>query len=253
VLGYLVTSATRRRLLELLWRHDASGSVSELAKRIDLSYAGTYRELQEMVRQGLATTQINGGAEVYVAASDHPDADLMRRLVSSSPRAADRNRVNNAVIRRRLRGLGAPLPDVPEQVDPEQREDVLVAGVGLAHADPTIARVLPFAFWRTRTEIDLDRLEAAARVAHEKQAVGFFLALTSELGGDRKLARWAERMRDGRVSRPRHFFQLPSTREGDRTAARRTPALARQWGFLMDLELDAFRSQFEKFGRDEAV
>jgi hypothetical protein len=44
----------------------------------------------------------------------------------------------------------------------------------------------------------------------------------------------------------RPFFALPSARAARGLAERRTPQVARDWGFTMDLDLDSFRSAFDK-------
>jgi hypothetical protein len=246
MLGYLVTSSTRRRLLELLWQRRETGTVSELAKAAGLSYAGTYRELQQMVRHGLATRTLHDGDEHYAAAFDHEDAELLQRLLAAPLRRA-RTTSTDAVTRGQLRALGAPLQDAEKPVAAGELEEVLVRGVELARRDATVARVLPIVFWRARDVLDRDRLEEVARARHQKQAVGLMLAIVARLGNDTRVARWSERLRDHRVSALRPFFEVPSTRAAERTAERRTPDLARDWGFAMSLQLEDFRSQFEKF------
>lgn len=246
MLTYLVTSSTRRRLLELLWRSRLEGNTRDLAKAAGLSYAGAYRELQQMVRHGLATRTIQNGEERYAAAFDHPDADLLQRLVAAPLRRA-RVTSDDGVTRGQLRALGAPLPDDERPVLENELEGVLVSGVELARRDATVARVLPIVFWRVRDTIDRERLEGLARARKQKHAVGLFLALAARLGKDARVARWSEQLRDHRVSALRPFFEIPSTRAADRTAERRTPELARRWGFAMSLQLDDFQSQFDKF------
>lgn len=253
MLDYLVTSSVRRRLLALLWSQGARGSVRELADSARVAYAGAYRELREMVRQGLATATVEHGVERYAAAVDHPDADVMRRLLTPRPRSTAPRDERGETARRQLRALGAPLPVDPVSVAPDERERVLVAGVELARRDPTVARVLPLVLWKQRDALNRERLELVARRSKEKHAVGFMLALTGELAGDRKLTRLAEQLRDRRVKRVRPFFELPATRSAEATALRRTPELARKWGYSMNLDMDSFRSQFEKFRNDAAV
>ena len=244
MLTYLVTSATRRRLLELLWRHDASGSATDLAKRAHLSFGAVYRELQAMKRNGLASAAVVDGREVYRAAGEHPDADLVRRLVtakSSAPMPEDAD-----LTRRRARALGAPLAVHPQRVEPADRELAIVDAVHLARRDATLARVMPVALWRQRDALDRPRLRRHARAAHESHATGFMLALTSELSGDASLDTWAEELRDHRARGTRPFFELPATRSARQQAERRTPAVARRWGYLLDLDLASFQSAFDK-------
>jgi hypothetical protein len=250
---YLVTSSVRRRLLALLWTEQARGSVRELAERAGVAYAAAYRELREMVRQGLATGAVADGVEQYSAATNFPDADLVHRLLATRPRTPVRRDEQQAVERGRLRSLGAPLPVDPAPVQDAELEEALVAGVELARRDPTVATVLPVVFWKQRGELDRERLEAVARKAKEKHAVGFVLALTGELSGDRKLSRLAEQFRDARVTRLRPFFELPDTRSARDTAERRSPEVARRWGYTLNLDLESLRSQFEKFTKHGAL
>jgi hypothetical protein len=246
MLAYLVTSRTRRRMLELLWRHGASGNVSQLAKRARVPFANAYRELKLMNDFGLVSVRVDGGQEVYAAANDHPDAELLRRLVATKPTNVAPDDDVSSVVRGRARTLGAPLAVSPEPVQHEQREEALVDAVRLARRDVTLARVLPVALsvqWKT---LDRSRLKKAAVRAREKHALGFLLALTAELENNPSLRLWAEGFRDHRVTSLRLFFTLPSARRSLDLANRRTPDLAREWGYLMDLDLDAFKSAFEK-------
>jgi hypothetical protein len=250
VFSYLVTSTARRKLLEALWRHGGSGTVAELAKRARTAYANAYRELHAMQRFGLATARIEAGREVFAANNDHPDATLMRSLVTSASYVPSFDRSAH-LVRGRLRALGAPLLESPEPV--EDREQALVEGVSLARHDPTVARVLPLAVWSQRETLDPEHLRDVARHEKVRHEMGFFLELTSELADDRAMQRLASTFRDHRVSGPIPFFLLPTTRAAEATAARRTPAVARRWGYVMDLDMDSIRSQFQKFTRDEAV
>jgi len=233
-------------MLELLWRHGAAGSASDLAKQARVSFSSAYRELTLMKEFGLVAVRVEDGREVYSAATDHRDAELLRRLVESRPSSAPPDDPACAAVRRRVRALGAPLAVPAEPVPEDQREEALVDAVRLARRDATLARVLPVALaaqWKT---LDRDRLERSAVRAKEKHTVGFFLALTAELLGDRVLRGWAARFRDHRVKTLRPFFALPSARMGKDLVERRTPQLAREWGYSMDLSLDSFQSAFAK-------
>jgi hypothetical protein len=248
MLAYLITSSTRRRLLELLWSRRMSGTVSSLAETAGLAYAGAYRELQRMVRHGLATRTVHDRENHYAAAFDHPDAELLQRLLAA-PLRRPRSEPNDDVTRGRLRTLGAPLAAEALPVPEGALESVLVEGVELARRDATVARVLPIVFWRARDALNRERLEQVARERHQKQGVGFMLALAGHLGGDTRVTRWSSRLRDHRVSTLRPFFEVPSTRAAELTAERRAPDLARRWGFAMNLGLDDLRAQFEKFAQ----
>jgi len=101
---------------------------------------------------------------------------------------------------------------------------------------------LPLCFWNVRSAIDPIEVSKLTTTAEDKHAVGFFLELAGELGGDRRLGGLAENLRDRRVTAVRDFF-LTSTR---REVFREFP-LAEKWGFRMNMDLESFQSLFEKF------
>jgi hypothetical protein len=251
MLAYLVTSKARRRLLELLWRKEAAGTASELAKQARVSFASGYRELKLMEAFGLASSSVEDGREVYRAAVDHPQGDLVRQLVRTQPRtAAPANDVADAT-RRRARALGAPLQVPAAEVDGEDREQAVVDAVRLSRRDATLARALPVLMWQQRRNLNRARLHDRAHKARQKHVVGFFLALTAELAGDESLAVWAETLRDHRARGERAFFELPSAFTARNLAEQRTPSVARNWGYWMDVDMLSFQSTFDKFSNLE--
>jgi hypothetical protein len=98
-------------------------------------------------------------------------------------------------------------------------------------------------FWKVRESLDPKALAELAPRAEDKHAVAFFVELTSELGGDRRLAGLAEGLRDRRMTSVRDFFQSAMPR---RDVFRDFP-LATKWGYRMNMDLDSFRSLFDKF------
>ena len=83
---------------------------------------------------------------------------------------------------------------------------------------------------------------------NERQALGFFLDLTGFLAEDPWLASLSEPLRDRRRTRPRPFFTRAQGRMALALARKRTPALARKWGYLMNMDVESFASAFEKHG-----
>ena len=248
MLAYLVTSKARRRLLELLWSAGERGTVAALASRAGVGFANAYRELHAMKRFGLVVSERLAGAESFHANDAHPLAGALRALVVRPVSAGSEDEANR--IRGELRTLGAPLPVRPAKTVDGFVEEALVRGVGLAHRDPAVARALPLCFWRCRDRIDPARLRDAARRLGEKQAVGFFLDLTAELSGDGRLAEWSGSLRDRRRKIPRDFFFVPSgSKFQSRLAEERTPPVARRWGFRMNMDVESFRSLFDRFAR----
>ena len=146
-----------------------------------------------------------------------------------------------------LRALGAPLAaSRPSEGPPPPAEVIVAEGLSLAHVDSTVARVLPLVLWRQRDRLDLEELIREATRRDERDALGFFIELTGRLGRDRRFANAARPLPDRRRSRLRVFFARPHGAHELALARRRTPALARKWGFLMNMGLDSFASTFAK-------
>jgi hypothetical protein len=246
MLGYLVTSKARRRILKLLWVQNAHGSATELAKRAGVGFANAYRELHAMKRIGLAISERQAGAESFRANTRHPLAAAIRVLVAAPDAATPAEEAERT--RGLLRTLGAPLPAEPISLAESPVEEVLVRGVALAHCDPAVARALPLSFWKSRERIDPQRLLDAARRLGERQGVGFFLELTAQLSGDRRLTAWSRSFGDRRRKVVRDLFLVPvGSKFQNRLAEERTPAVARRWGFRMNMDLESFRSLFDRF------
>lgn len=244
MLEYLVTSKVRRRLLSLLWGEKKRGSVAELAELAGVAFAGAHTELKAMQRCQLVVSQREGGKEVHSANFDHPEAATLQALVASAARPTLPQGVDDEPLKRKLVALGAPLRGLePLQVAPSEQMATLLHGAQLARRDPVVARCLPLCFWTLRDSLDVKALEALTSRAEERHTLGFFLELTGELGGDRRLLGLAETLRDRRMTSLRDFFQT-----GRREAARDF-ALASKWGFRMNMEMDSFQSLFAKFAK----
>ena len=244
MLDYLVASRARRQLLRQLWVNGASGSVSALARAAGVSFAAAHRELAAMKAAGLTLAKRDGVATVYRANRAHPQADVLTALLVATPPAHGAS--ENERSRGRLTALGAPLGGPARRNRHRPAEEVLAEGLVLAHHSPTVARVLPVAFWRQRDRLDYERLERAATERDERHALGFYLELTGKLGRDRRLVRRASGLRDHRRTALRPFFSGGRGSFGMQLAHEKTPALARRWGFLMNMELDSFASAFRK-------
>jgi hypothetical protein len=250
LLRYLVPSRARRHLLRLLWAEETGGSVSALARKAGVSFASAHRELAALRAEGLARAERAGAELVYRANPDYREAGLVRRLLgrqgpsSASPPVADSETVRGwlaaagapLLVSRRSKGRRPPL------------EEILAEGLVLSHEDATVARVLPLVLWRHRDRLDPGRLVRAATVRNERQALGFLLELTGFLAEDPRLASLAKPLRDRRRTRPRPFFARGQGRMALALARRKTPALARRWGYLMNMDLDSFASAFRTHG-----
>ena len=154
-----------------------------------------------------------------------------------------------------LAHLGAPLYGSTavkaSEVPPPER--VLAEALPLARREAALARALPLALYRTRKRLDFSLLRRLARDRGQGRALGFFLDLTAELSGDRSLAREARPLAREvrRRERASQFFRLRSATER-RLAELKTPAVARRWGFRMNMSADSFASMFRKAARVSA-
>lgn len=250
MLDFLVTSKARRRLLDTLWRQGEVGQTARLAELAGVGFASAYRELQAMQRAGLVLTEREGASQVYRPNAAHPLAEAVRALVTAAtPPPAEDAEVRR--LRGQLAALGAPLQH--EAVEPPAApvEATVARGVQVAHRDPDVARTLPVCFYRQRDRLDPARLREHAAQLGEKHALGFFLALTTELSGDRRFDVWARPLRDRRRTAQHSFFSTASRSLRERRLAEeRTPPVARSWGWRMNMDLETFRSTFEKFAPD---
>jgi hypothetical protein len=250
VLEFLVTSKARRRLLRLLWSERAVGSAPDLAVRAGVTSPSAYAELRAMKRIGLATTQRVDGAELYAANLEHPQAEHLLALLAA-PTRAPATEATDRELRLQLRDLGAPLAVDGQAPPAESLEAVLADGLELAHRDASVARTLPVCLWKQRDQLRADVLQEEARERGEKQTLGFFLELTSDLSGDPRFRQWAKAVRDERVSRTSDFFYNATSRDAQLLAESRTPRVARRWHFRMNMDEETFRSHFDKFVHED--
>jgi hypothetical protein len=223
MLEYLVTSRTRRELLRRLWLRGDRGSVSGLARACGVSFAAAHRELEAMKAAGLACVERQGLEAVYRAEDRHPEAAVLRSLLST---------------RDGSRELPAAGPSGASA------EDALVDRLVRSREDVDVALALPLALWRQREQIDYTGLVQAATRRNERQALGLFLQLTGQLGGDRRLMLRASTLRDGRRTVVRPYF---SSAVGA-TGVKPLP-LALRWGFVLNVELTRFAAAFKRSSR----
>lgn len=195
-----------------------------------------------MQRLQLVHAERVGAREVFAANREHPDAEFLSRLAAADVPLPPVAEVGDDELKRRLTFLGAPLRGMkPLPVAPSEVLPVLLDGADLARRDAVVARCMPLCFWNNRDQIDGRGLQDLSAAPEQKHAVAFFLELAGDLGGDRRLAGLAECLRDQRLTQARPFFHLM------KPSAARDFALAAKWGFLINLEREAFRSLFDKF------
>ncbi len=248
MLDYLVRGRARRELFRLLWGQGASGNVSDLSRRAKVTFSGSHRELEAMRAAGLARAERTSTELVYRADTDHPRAHLLRELAKAPVDA--RSEVpadHDDEVRAWLAAAGAPLGLPRPKTPPPGLEETLAEALVLSHRDATVARVLPLVLWRQRGRLDLERLVGEASHRDERSALGYFLQLAGQLGGDPRLVKAAQRLHDRRRTKARPFFAGPLGPHAAAAARRNTPKEALRWGYVMNMGLDSFRAMFEKF------
>ncbi|MET0551945.1 MAG: helix-turn-helix domain-containing protein [Vicinamibacteria bacterium] len=224
MLEYLVTSRTRRELLRRLWLEGKGGSVSALARACGVSFAGAHRELEAMKAAGLAVVERQGLETVYRADDRHPEADVLRALLS--PRDDSRR---------------------PAERQPSaSAESTLADKLVLSHEDEAVALALPLELWRQRDELDHRHLVREATRRNERQTLGFFLQLAGRLGGESRLSLRASALKDRRRTALRPFFSTAGA--ADATSGKSLP-LARRWGYVLNIDLARFAAAFKRESR----
>ena len=132
-----------------------------------------------------------------------------------------------------------------DPVDVPPPEVVLADAMSLARKSATVARALPPAFWKCRHRLDFDLLLDEGRRRGRARELGFFLDLVGQLSGDSTFETAASQLKVRSLHRPQQFFR-PTTARERKLAELTTPEPARKWGFRMNMDMDCFKSMFEK-------
>jgi len=248
LLNCLVTSQTRRELVNLLWKEAFRGTMSDFCREGGLSMPSVRKELHALKKQSLVCAEVVRGREVLSANDKHPQYKLLLALVSAdAPATNKREMEKDKRVRRALKALGAPLtvtgPRPPKMV----LEDVVLDALELSRRDATVARVLPVVLWKRRDELRWKVLLDGVSGAENKHVLGFFLALTTLLSDEQRFASLASLLKDKRLRQSRQFFYGVDSPRAKQLARLKTPAIAHEWGFQMNMGLDSFRSTFDKF------
>jgi hypothetical protein len=128
-------------------------------------------------------------------------------------------------------------------------EEAVAGGLALARRHPVLLHVLPAVLHGCSGRMSLPALRSCVGPGG-LPALGMLLDLTAEVTGSTRLRRWAREIRRACEPRdpPELFFE--GARRGARyleVARRRTPEVARRWGFLMATPLDDFAAAARKF------
>jgi DNA-binding transcriptional ArsR family regulator len=245
LLEYLVPSRARREMLRTLRSGGPRLSVRQLSRRTGVAYSNAHREVAQMRRAGVLRAERVGNAVLCSWNSGHPAAEAAARLLRDAESGRS-HAPGDETLFRNLRRWGAPLVRTGSGREDLSLEETLAYGLPLARRHPEVARVWPVVLARHRSEVDLEDLAARAVRLGEKRALGFFLALTGRLLRDRGLSRAGRRLRDRRFRTTEDFFLRERGPRARALAERRTPSLARQWRFRMNMPLESFESHFGK-------
>lgn len=142
-----------------------------------------------------------------------------------------------------LVALGAPLTGwkANQVLSPDL---AFLNGLEFAKENATVLRALPLVLARQWRRFDWARLEQAARERGLLALLGMVSELTAALADLPELARWAQKFWEP-ASKPRHLFGVRNEFERE-LAEVRSPAVARKWGFLMNMGEDSFRALYER-------
>ncbi len=248
LLDYLVTSQTRRKLVTLLWKEGFQGTVSDFCREGGLSMPSVRKELHALKEQSLVCADVVRGREVLSANDKHPQYELLVTLVfADTPTTNKKEVAKDEGVRRALKALGAPLTVAGKGPPDMVLEEVVLDALELSRRDATVARVLPVLLWKHKDELRWKVLFKGVKGAESKHVLGFFLALTTLLSKEQLFASLASLLKDKRLRQSRYFFRGVESARAKQLAKLKTPDIAHDWGFLMNMELDSFRSTFDKF------
>lgn len=127
-------------------------------------------------------------------------------------------------------------------------EEALARGVLLAKDNATVLSVFPVLLAKVADALDPPALQRASQSAGVESEMGMLLALTGQLAGNDHLTKLAGKF-PKRQGQGRKFF-LNSDESSPRLqllAQERTPAVVRQWGFLMNASQADFAERLRKF------
>jgi hypothetical protein len=251
LLEYLVTSKVRRNLVDILWRRQAVGSVSELARLADVATSAADKEIAAMEALGLVTVRRMANARVVQANDASPFSPAIKALLHAE-RAKPEVSTGPSLDRVRawLSHYGAPLvakaSEKAARVTPTLEES-LVHGLRLSHTDASLARSMPVLLWQNRDRLHVADLVHRARQAGQGRTLGFFSDLTAEMTGDDRFVQLADELRDRRVRRDTFFFEgAGDTLTGKELAEINTPPAGHRWHFLMNMPMESFETMFRK-------
>jgi hypothetical protein len=253
MLDLLVNSKSKLKFLRLLWVQELSGSVSELSRLAEVGFATAYDGLKALEKEGFVKSEFVGNAKVYSANANFEFSELLLKLLSSKPledsiqKSSQFLDVSDSDVELNLSHHGAPLGASGQPQKALSLEEAVAKGLELSHRNATVVRSLPVLLFKRRGELNMPMLEYLADRLDEKQTLGFFLDLSGQLGNDSRLKRLASQFRDRRFSKMHDFFLTSQGRFERQLAEMNTPPVAKKWHFRLNMEMDTFKTLFDKF------
>ena len=248
LVDYLVTSNTRKQLFKVLFG-GLNGSVHDLARLANASYAATYEELKAMKGVELVNESRKGKARVFSLNYESKDLPLLRALFGLEElEPPQREEKDLDETKATLARFGAPLNFEREAKLELELEDTLALGVYFSQQEASLLRVLPLVVERNMERLDFDKLWHFALKYHVKRQVGFLLDLTGTLTKKRSYKDRAKEYWDNRYGRPTSYFKMKTKSPSQlKLEELNTPPLAKKWFFTMNMGMDSFKSFYEKF------
>jgi DNA-binding transcriptional ArsR family regulator len=238
----LFPTRARRAVLEAFFGMDArSATVSELARRADLTPRAVSVEVKRLLAAGVVEVEAEGAADRVRSNPRHPAARALRELLrkgSSVPTRA------LADPRPSLAAYGAPLAGVEPRVE-MRLEPAVVEALAESRRDATLLRVLPVVLLKNEADFDWDALLEMAKRRKLKDELGMMLELTAEASGRQSLGKRATGLADRRRRVPRYLPE-PASEYERKLADHRTPAVARRWGLRMNMTEESVREFVRK-------
>jgi hypothetical protein len=154
---------------------------------------------------------------------------------------------NDEVLYWNLKHRGAPLLRPGSRGKKLAVEQTLAQALTLSRKNPDVAQVWPVVLAKNLHALDLGELKTLARQLGQKKALGFMLSLSGMLLHDSRLTKFARGLQDKRVQATQDYFLLRRGKRARKLADEKTPPLAREWHFRMNMTLDQFKSHFNKF------
>jgi DNA-binding transcriptional ArsR family regulator len=218
-----------------------SATVSELARRADLTPRAVSVEVKRLLAAGVVEVEADGAADRVRSNPRHPAARALRELLRKASSVPVRSVTDP---RPSLAAYGAPLAGVVPRVE-MSREAATVEALAESRRDATMLRVLPVVLLKNEDDFDWNALLELARKRKLKDELGMMLELTAGSSGRRSLATRATGLADGRRRVPRYLPEPASAYERA-LADQRTPAVARRWGLRMNMTEESVREFVRK-------